>query len=36
MDRCALGGTLVIDTDEAYDPLLINDVCCSGLKGTML
>src|ERR1700756_3404406 len=35
IDLCALVGTLVIDSDGAYDPRLVNDRLLLGLKGTM-
>jgi len=35
IELCALTNTLIIDTDGAYDPRLLNDRLLLGLKGTM-
>ena len=35
IELCALGGTLLADTDGVYDPAEYNDRLLLGLKGTM-
>ena len=35
IDLCSLAGTLIIDPDGIYDPLLTNDRLLLGMKGTM-